>query len=237
MSKTAKDNVKNDKSSPMLVGERVFVDGIQVSGTLTPIDEVQLLSPALPIGKIEFAPPASLEPISRNPSNFTLMNDFPVPVGTPLLVLKVKKLSPDAIIPKRATDGSACWDLSVPASSFAEGSTQTVIHSGEMMTFDLHLAFEVPKGYVMLVYSRSGHGFNNNVRLANCVGVVDSDYRGMLRVRLVSDGGRPLVVKSGDRIAQAMLVAVPEISLIEVETLSDTARGEGGYGSTGSCPL
>lgn len=86
----------------------------------------------------------------------------------------------------------------------------------------------------MLIYSRSGHGFKHGVRLANAVGVIDSDYRGEVQVKLVNDGGMPFYVNKGDRIAQAMLVPVQQFQLAEVEDLSETARGAGGFGSTGS---
>lgn len=101
-------------------------------------------------------------------------------------------------------------------------------------TFDTGLAFEIPPGWVMLIFSRSGHGFKSQTRLANCVGVIDSDYRGQVSVRLTVDAGGGLSVAHGDRIAQAMLVPIPRVELIEVDELSDTERGAGGFGSTGA---
>lgn len=70
----------------------------------------------------------------------------------------------------------------------------------------------------MMIYSRSGHGFKNDVRLANCVGVIDSDYRGEVQVKMTNDNGdgNAITVRHGDRIAQAMIVLVPNIELIEV---------------------
>jgi dUTP pyrophosphatase len=143
--------------------------------------------------------------------------------------LKIKKLHPDAIIPQYQTDGAACFDL------HAITDFQTVFVCSEVAkTFRTGLAFEVPVGQVLLIFSRSGHGFRNDTRLANCVGVIDSDYRGEVQVRLKCDGMSYLEVKQGDRIAQAMLVQVPRVELVEVEELSDTARGASGFGSTGS---
>ena len=84
----------------------------------------------------------------------------------------------------------------------------------------------------MLVFSRSGHGFKAGVRLANSVGVIDSDYRGEVMVKLTSDGGS-LQINAGDRIAQAMIVPVPRVQLEWVEELAATKRGHGGMGSTG----
>lgn len=144
--------------------------------------------------------------------------------------LKVKRVHPDAVIPKYATDGSACFDLCA-----VDCGDQHPIYYQEGYTFRTGLAFEVPPGHVMLVFSRSGHGFKHGTRLANCVGVIDSDYRGELQVRLFADSPKRdvLRINPGDRIAQAMLVPIPSVELIEVEELTTTERGEGGFGSTG----
>lgn len=140
--------------------------------------------------------------------------------------LKIKKLHPDAIIPQYQTDGAACFDLH----ALNEGHVDPTYAK----SFDTGLSFEVPSGYVLLIYSRSGHGFKAGVRLCNSVGVIDSDYRGQVAVKLHNDGDQRFFVSSGDRIAQAMLVQVPRVELVEVEELSDTARGIGGMGSTGA---
>lgn len=141
--------------------------------------------------------------------------------------LKIKKLHPAAKLPTYATPGAACFDLYALDSGSVEAGMPAIFHTG--------LAFEVPEGYVMLVFSRSGHGFSHDTRLANCVGVIDSDYRGEVRVKLTRDPGRTesIGVKAGDRIAQAMLVQIPRVELIETNDLSQTSRGTGGYGSTG----
>jgi dUTP pyrophosphatase len=141
--------------------------------------------------------------------------------------IKVKKLNENAILPRYATDGSGCFDLfsdSISKYTFSSGSKTCVFGTG--------LSFEIPKDHVMLVFSRSGQGFNHNVRLANCVGVIDSDYRGELKVKLTSDEINTLVIYPDDAIAQAMIVPIPKVSFVEVESLSETLRGEGGFGST-----
>lgn len=149
--------------------------------------------------------------------------------------VKVKKLHPEAIMPRYATEGAACFDLHM-----CEPGTEPLTMSGGAYgsvrgaTFDTGLAFEIPPGHVMLVFSRSGHGFNSDVRLANCVGVIDSDYRGEVKVRLAADTSRTLDLKHGDRIAQALVMPLTDVLLIEVDELSDTARGTGGFGSTGT---
>lgn len=157
--------------------------------------------------------------------------------------LKVKKLRPDAVMPRYATPGAACFDL------HADIANEHAIGPGETITIATSLAVDVPTGHVLLIFSRSGHGFKNDVRLANCVGVIDSDYRGELMVKLRNDQapqdtfgldvkvpGYPtwLRIATGDRIAQAMLVPTPKVELVEVDELSDTERGTGGFGSTGA---
>lgn len=150
--------------------------------------------------------------------------------------LKVKRLTPGAKLPTRATPGAACMDIHADATYWNDNCLAygCEIKPGAGLTFATGLAFEIPAGHVLLVYSRSGHGFNHQVRLANCTGVIDSDYRGELMVRLVNDGGSAFRVRPGDRIAQAMLVKLPDVELIEVDELSETARGAGGLGSTGA---
>ena len=148
--------------------------------------------------------------------------------------VKVKKLHPDAIMPKYATDGSACFDLHVYApgtQAIKLGGNDYIIKTAG--TFDTGLAFEIPQGHVMLVFSRSGHGFKSDVRLANCVGVIDSDYHGELAIRLIADTVNELTVGHGDRIAQAMIIPIPSVELVEADILTDTDRGAGGFGSTG----
>jgi dUTP pyrophosphatase len=146
--------------------------------------------------------------------------------------LKIKKLVPSAAIPAYATAGAACFDL-VAVEVPAGGVT---VQPKAPAVFRTGLAFEIPPGWVMLINSRSGHGFKHDIRLANSAGVIDSDYRGEVQVKLTCDlmaDGEPFVVNSGDRIAQAMLVQCPQVTFEEVDALSDTARGAGGFGSTG----
>lgn len=143
--------------------------------------------------------------------------------------LQFKKLHPDAIIPRYATKGAACFDLHALKDGLVplDGTHKTD-------TLRTGLAVEIPEGYAMLIYSRSGHGFKHDVRLANCVGVIDADYRGELMVKLTMDEDGYFVVNKGDRIAQAMIVPAPQWQIIEADELSETERGTGGFGSTGS---
>lgn len=138
--------------------------------------------------------------------------------------VKVKKLHQDAVLPVRATEGAAAFDL-VALSAIRDG-LETVCRTG--------LSFEIPAGHAMFIYSRSGHGFSSATRLANCVGVIDSDYRGEVMVKLRHDN--PMVapfIEQGSRIAQAVIMPVPAVEFVLADELSDTSRGAGGFGSTG----
>lgn len=139
--------------------------------------------------------------------------------------LKVKKLHPDAVIPTYATSGAACFDLYAVDLEGEKNIESAVVKTG--------LAFEIPDGWQMLIFSRSGHGFKHNVRLANCVGVIDQDYRGEVKVKLTADLNGSLSIFKGDRIAQAQLIPVHRVTFEEVSELTETERGDGGFGSTG----
>ena len=141
--------------------------------------------------------------------------------------MKIKKLHPDAKMPTYATDGSGCFDL------YSCGHDCCTV--GFPCSFRTGLAFEVPSGHVMLIFSRSGHGFNFGVRLANAVGCVDADYWGEVMVKLANDHkGDALFLSAGDRIAQALVIPVERYSFEWTDELSETARGKGGFGSTGA---
>ena len=146
------------------------------------------------------------------------------------MIIKIKKLHERAMVPTFATEGAACFDLY----AMVEDSKEISIFEYSPAIIRTGLAFEIPQGYAMIIYSRSGHGFKNDVRLANCVGVIDSDYRGEVKVKLTCDN-EDFYVSNGDRIAQAMIIPVPAIEGFLVSNeLSETERGDGGFGSTGS---
>ena len=137
-------------------------------------------------------------------------------------------------LPTYATDGSACFDIYAHLPD-NEAAFSTMAHPTVTVPTGLRVA--VPEGHVMLIFSRSGHGFKSNTRLANCVGVIDSDYRGELMVKLTRDDGGRLWVDHNDRIAQALVVPVSRQQIVEVEDeadLGETVRGQGGLGSTGA---
>lgn len=146
--------------------------------------------------------------------------------------INIKKVHPAAELPEYATSGAACFDLAAVVDELNPLEVSVMPHSA--MAFRTGLAFEVPEGHVMLVFSRSGHGFKNGVRLANCVGVIDSDYRGEVMVKLHNDSDHSMLVFNGDRIAQAMIMPVQQMTFQEVKELSSTDRGANGLGSTGA---
>lgn len=146
--------------------------------------------------------------------------------------LGVKLVHPGARMPTYATSGSACFDL------YAVSDIPHELYQGTSVVIPTGLIFDIPEGYVLLVYSRSGHGFNYDVRLANAVGVIDSDYRGEVKVKLTRDESpgswlNQFHIHQGDRIAQAMLMPVEQVQLEQVDEVEATVRGEGGMGSTG----
>lgn len=149
--------------------------------------------------------------------------------------IKIARLHANAQIPKRASDGAACFDLHAVLEDDVHLNHGLTVHPGTSEIIRTGLAFEIPLGSAMLIYSRSGHGFKNSVRLSNATGVIDADYRGEVQVALHNDGKAKFKVRHGDRIAQAMIVELPYVFIEEVpaDQLSSTARGTGGLGSTG----
>ena len=140
--------------------------------------------------------------------------------------VKIKKLNELAVIPSYAKDGDAGMDL-VATSIISETDTQ--------ITYGIGLALEIPKGFVGLIFPRSSVR-KTRLMLSNCVGVVDSGYRGELQATFNKVNQNSIAdndYKVGDRIAQIMIIPHPPIEFEEADELSDTERGEGGFGSTG----
>lgn len=158
--------------------------------------------------------------------------DFVLEHSTRRSVLEVIKLNDRAILPNYQSAGAAAFDLHA---LLPEGEEQFGMMPGESAVFRTGLAFNIPEGHVLLIFSRSGHGFNNNIRLANAVGVIDSDYTGEVKVKLTKDdiGMDGFTVNHGSRIAQAMLVELPQVKLVQVQQVKQTERGAKGFGSTG----
>lgn len=143
--------------------------------------------------------------------------------------VKVKRLDPAARLPLRATEGSAAADLFAlcpPQGILLPAHGRAVIPTG--------IAIELPTPEVVaLVFGRSGLGIKRGITLSNAVGVIDSDYRGELMVGLINHSDEDYTVENGERIAQLMILPVAAAQFVPTDTLSETARGEGGFGSTG----
>ncbi len=140
--------------------------------------------------------------------------------------VRIKKLNEIAVIPSYAKDGDAGMDL-VATSIISSTSTQ--------ITYGIGLALEIPNGFVGLIFPRSSVR-KTRLMLSNCVGVVDSGYRGELQAtfnKINNDSVSENDYKVGDRIAQIMIIPHPSIEFEEADELSDTERGDGGFGSTG----
>ncbi len=139
------------------------------------------------------------------------------------------KLSRGASLPKYATDGSAAVDLCAAL----EGGSVT-IGAGERYLIPTGISISPEtSGVVAIVAARSGLSFKQGITLANGIGVIDSDYRGEIRVGLRNTTDKPYTVSDGDRVAQLMFVPVYAANFIPVDELDETARGAGGFGSTG----
>lgn len=139
---------------------------------------------------------------------------------------------PGARIPTYATSGSACFDI------YAVLDEPVPVCNGEPVIIPTGLKFDIPVGYALMIYSRSGHGFNSDVRLSNCTGVIDSDYTGELMVKLTQDVDHcegVFWVNHGDRIAQGMLISVEQVTFKQIgEPPQQKTDRQGGFGSTGS---
>ena len=145
--------------------------------------------------------------------------------------INIKLTSPLAKIPTHATEGSGCFDL------YGTNTDHIRLQEGWPVIIGTGLEVEIPPGYGMFILSRSGHGFKFDTRLANCVGFIDSDYRGEIMIKLTADAisndRDSLLISPGDRIAQACILPIPRIGFNMVNALSKTERGAGGFGSTG----
>lgn len=143
------------------------------------------------------------------------------------MTLQIKRVRSEAVLPERATQGAAGLDLR------ACTNDETCIMPGDTALLPTGLAVALPEGSVGLVFGRSGLGIRHGIVPANAVGVIDADYRGEILVGLTNHSAEPYIIIPGDRIAQLVIVPVLTPPIEEVMNLSDTARGDGGFGSTG----
>ncbi len=142
--------------------------------------------------------------------------------------MRIKRLNPKAIIPTRGSINSAGSDLyaCLPDKELTIPPHTTIL-------VDTGWAIELPMGTFGALFARSGLATKQGLRPANCVGVIDSDYRGPVKVALHNDTDEPQTIIDGERIAQLVIIHYVSTSFDVVEELSDTSRGEGGFGSTG----
>ena len=140
----------------------------------------------------------------------------------------VKKLRPNAKLPTYGSEFAAGADL------YACLEEAVTVEPHETKLIPTGLAMEIPVGWAGLVYARSGLAMKRHLAPANKVGVVDSDYRGELMVALHNHGTAPQTIEAGERIAQLVLTPYLTAQFFEAEELTDTVRGEGGFGSTGT---
>ena len=141
--------------------------------------------------------------------------------------VRVKKLHPNAKLPTYGSPEAAGADL------YACLEEAVTIQPGEVYWVPTGIALEVPKGCAGLVYARSSMGAKRGLAPANKVGVVDSDYRGEIKVVLLNHSKQPQTLEPGERVAQFVITPVLTPAYEEAEDLSDTSRGIGGFGSTG----
>lgn len=143
-------------------------------------------------------------------------------------VLNFCKISEKAIVPKRATEGSAGIDLCACIEE------DIVLEPGKRVLVPSGIAVSLPeKDYAVFIFARSGLAVKHGISLSNGVGVIDSDYRGEIRVGLCNFGEESYTIKPGERIAQMVVMKVENFNLCQVDKLDSTERGEGGFGSTG----
>jgi len=141
--------------------------------------------------------------------------------------VRIKKLRPDAVVPRYMTAGAAGLDLA------AALDAPVVIEPGARVAISTGLAMAIPAGFEGQVRPRSGLAKNHGITLVNAPGTIDSDYSGPITVLLINLGREPVTIQHGHRIAQLVIAPVVQAELEEVDELEATERGAGGFGSTG----
>lgn len=140
---------------------------------------------------------------------------------------KILKIVSEGTLPKYATEGSAGFDL------YCNNEEIIIAKPNEVVKVPTGLRMEIPRGYFGAIYPRSSAGIKSRIKLANTTGIIDSDYRGEVVLFLVNEGDKDLEIAKGDRLAQMIIQPYIQVNIVEVDTLEETKRGEGGIGSTG----
>lgn len=144
------------------------------------------------------------------------------------MYVRFKKLTATAHEPTHGSSWAAGYDL------YADLSSSIMIQPGETKVIKTNIAVEIPAGYFGGIYPRSGLSTKQGLTLVNCVGVIDADYRGDIRVPLINLSRQWRIIDPGERVAQIIVQPCERVQWAEVPELSDTDRGTGGFGSTGS---
>ena len=143
------------------------------------------------------------------------------------MIVEFQRLNEAARAPERANDHDAGWDL--------RSAEAVTLGPGERASVGTGIAVAIPEGHAGLVLPRSGLAARHGIALVNAPGLIDAGYRGEVRVLLLNtDRTEPFEIAPGDRIAQLLISAVPDVAFVEAHSLSETARGTGGFGSSGT---
>lgn len=141
--------------------------------------------------------------------------------------IRVKRLTSTAKLPTKGSAEAAGWDL------YVDSTEPVTIRPGECVQLFTGIAMEILEGYFGAIYARSGLATRQGLRPPNCVGVIDSDYRGNIGVGLRNDTDQEQTIEPHERVAQIVIQPYLDVDFVEVKELSETDRGEGGFGSTG----
>lgn len=144
------------------------------------------------------------------------------------MVVNIKKLTETAKAPTRGSDQAAGYDL------YADSDRAITIQPHETVMVNTDLSMAIPNGYFGAIFARSGLAAKRQLRPGNCVGVIDSDYRGPIIVALHNDSDEARVIDPYERIAQIVIMPYLSVEFVEADNLDDTVRGSGGFGSTGT---
>lgn len=141
--------------------------------------------------------------------------------------MKILNIKTENVLPEYKTESSAGMDI------YSFNDTDIIIEPGNTEAISTGLKMEIPEGYFAAIYPRSSTGVKRNLMLANSTGIIDSDYRGEIKLFFYNFGKESQVIKKGERLAQLIIQPYERVKIKKVNSLSDTSRGEGGIGSTG----
>jgi dUTP pyrophosphatase len=196
----------------------------QIEQQLNSDDDIQDFDFLKDVDKVLGSLNSDLAQQMSQPINNTVPLNGDTGIVTQGVMVKVKKLDPNAVIPSYSKIGDAGMDLTI---------TREIENTSFSVSYGFGIAMEIPKGFVGLVFPRSSVR-NQDLILSNCVGVIDSGYRGELQATFKKTNGLDsLKYKVGERGAQIIILPYPQVFMTEVPELSNSERGEGGFGSTG----